>query len=89
LVSFGDQKLSSPEQLGKLVRHEKPGKEISVGLIRAGNAMTSKVMLGETKSLPRHESLRIFRFTPDERIREIFKDFESKRMALRGNRLIR
>lgn len=78
LVSFNDQKITSPEQLVKLVRHEKSGKEVSVGLIRAGKSMTSKVTLAETKMLPHQDNPRIFRFTPDKRMSEAFKDFDAK-----------
>lgn len=78
LLNFGDQKLTSPEQLVKLVRHEKPGKEVDVRLIRAGKTMTSKVTLGEMQAPSRQDQSRIYRFTPDEHVREMLKDLEMK-----------
>ncbi len=46
LLSLNDQKLTSPEQLSKLVRSDKPGQEVTFGIIRAGKAETVKAKLG-------------------------------------------
>jgi membrane-associated protease RseP (regulator of RpoE activity) len=47
LLSYGDQKIQTPEQLVKLVRSDKPGREVDLSYVRAGKSMTSKVKLGE------------------------------------------
>jgi serine protease Do len=47
LKTYDDQKLFSPEQLLKLVRSDKPGREVTLGLIRKGKTETVKVKLGE------------------------------------------
>lgn len=47
LKTYDDQKLFSPEQLLKLVRNDKPGREVTLGLIRKGKTETVKVKLGE------------------------------------------
>ena len=79
LLSYGDHKLSSPEQLVKLVRGDKPGQEVALGFVRAGKSRTCKVMLGERESPNPPEKPRVFRFRPDEQLREIFEEFESKK----------
>jgi membrane-associated protease RseP (regulator of RpoE activity) len=52
LLNYDDQKLLSSEQLVKLARHDKPGREVTLGLIRAGKQETVKATLAE---LPRRE----------------------------------
>ena len=47
LVTYDDQKLFSPEQLFKLVASDKPGREVTLGLIRQGKPETLKLKLGE------------------------------------------
>lgn len=47
LVNYDEQKLFSPEQLIKLVRGDKPGREVTISLIRKGEAESVKVKLGE------------------------------------------
>jgi hypothetical protein len=47
IVEFGDTKLTSAEQLSKLVRGEKPGNEVTLGVIRAGKRQKVKVAIGE------------------------------------------
>jgi hypothetical protein len=47
LMTYDDQKLFTPEQLSKLIRGDKPGREVTLGLIRAGKSETTKVTLGE------------------------------------------
>jgi hypothetical protein len=76
LLSYGDRKLTSPEQLLKLVRADKPGHEIKVEYLRGGKTATCTVTLGERQvAAPKHE--RIFRFLPDERLRRMFDKFET------------
>jgi membrane-associated protease RseP (regulator of RpoE activity) len=81
LLSYGDQKLYSPEQLVKLVRSDKPGHEVAVHFVRGGKSMACKVTLGEAPAaevptMP--DRTRIFRFLPDERFRKLFEEMESK-----------
>lgn len=47
LVSYDDQKLFSGEQLTKLVRGDKPGREVTLGIVRAGKLEKVKVTIGE------------------------------------------
>lgn len=78
LLSLGDQKLSSPEQLMKLVRGDKSGQEINVSLVRGGKMETSKVTLGEREAMNSSERPNVFRLRPDEQFREMFQEYESK-----------
>jgi hypothetical protein len=50
LLSFGDEKLPSAEQLTKLVRAEKAGNEVTLGIVHAGKASKLKVTLGEREA---------------------------------------
>jgi len=47
LMMYDDQKLFSPEQFTKLVAGDKPGREVTLGIIREGKQQTLKVQLGE------------------------------------------
>lgn len=47
ITRYGDQNVTSPEQLVKLVRKDKPGDEVTLGIVREGKAQTVKVTLGE------------------------------------------
>lgn len=47
LATYDDQKLFSAEQLVKLVRADKPGREVQLNIVRGGKAQTLKVTLGE------------------------------------------
>lgn len=47
LITYADQKLFSPEQLYKLVASDKPGSDVSLGLIREGKPEILTVQLGE------------------------------------------
>lgn len=47
LLTLDDQKLFTPEQFIKLIHSDKPGREVSFGLIREGKSQTVKVQLGE------------------------------------------
>jgi serine protease Do len=78
LLSYGDQKLYSPEQLVKLVRGDKPGHEIALNFIRGGKTMVCKVTLGEAEHSTTPEKSRVFRLLPDEGLRKVFDEFESK-----------
>jgi membrane-associated protease RseP (regulator of RpoE activity) len=78
LLSYGDQKLSSPEQLVKLVRGDKSGHEVSLNYIRAGKPENCKVTLGEHESVNLLENPHVFRLQPDKSLQEIFEQSESK-----------
>ncbi len=47
LLTYNDQKLYSPDQLAKLVRSDKVGSEVTLGIVRQGKKQTIKVTLGE------------------------------------------
>lgn len=47
LVTYDDQKLFSAEQLFKLIRADKPGREVKLGVVRNGKLETKVVTLGE------------------------------------------
>jgi hypothetical protein len=47
LLSYGDQRLFSPEQLTKLVRSDKPGREATIEGVHNGQVGTMRVTLGE------------------------------------------
>jgi hypothetical protein len=78
LLSLGDQKVSSAEQLVKLVRGDKPGQEVAVTFVRGGKRESAKVTLGKRESSNESDHSRVFRLRPDERLREMFEERESK-----------
>jgi membrane-associated protease RseP (regulator of RpoE activity) len=78
LLTFGDQKVASPEQLVKDVRADKPGQEVKIGYLRGGKASTCTVTLGEHEAAAMPEGARRFRLVPDERLRKMFEEFQSK-----------
>lgn len=47
VVSYNDQRLYSAEQLLKLVHHDLPGQEATLGVLRAGKIRDIKVTLGD------------------------------------------
>jgi len=47
LMTYGDQKLFSPEQLAELVRGDKIGREVTLSLVREGKVEQVTVTLGE------------------------------------------
>lgn len=47
LMTYDDQKLFTPEQFVKLIHSDKPGREVSLGIIREGKSQTVKVPLGQ------------------------------------------
>lgn len=78
LLTYGNQKLHSPEQLVKLVRADKPAHAVELGYLRGGKSMTCSVTLGETQASSIPDLSRILRFSPDEKTRQMFEEFESK-----------
>lgn len=49
VLAYGDQKVQSPEQFVKLVHKDKPGREVTLHILRAGKPAEIKVTVGETK----------------------------------------
>jgi len=47
LMTYDDQKLFTPEQFVKLIHGDKPGREVSLGVIREGKSQTVKAQLGQ------------------------------------------
>ena len=47
LLTWDDQKLLASDQFVKLATHDKPGREVTLGLIRAGKSETVKATLAE------------------------------------------
>jgi C-terminal processing protease CtpA/Prc len=50
VLSYDDQRVYSPEQLVKLIRNDKPGREVKLGLIREGKSEDVTVTLGDRLS---------------------------------------
>jgi hypothetical protein len=79
LLSYGDQKLYSPEQLIKLVRSDEPGREVTVAFVRHGQNETRTVTLGARDVSSELDQSRVFRLRPDERLRRMFDESELRR----------
>ena len=73
LLSFGEQKVYSPEQFVKLVQDDKPGQQIGMTLIRGGKSVSSKVTLGEREISKLSANTSGFQWIPDERLRGLFE----------------
>jgi len=58
VVSYDAQDVYSPEQLVKLVRNDRPGREVSLAYVRGGNVKTTKLTLGEVPATTEVRSLR-------------------------------
>jgi hypothetical protein len=74
LVRYAGHELHSPQELIKLARHDTPGHEVKLDLVRGGKTMACKVALGQrpsSVSLPRR---RVFRLSPDEQFREFLDE---------------
>ncbi len=78
LLSYAGQKLSTPEQLVKLVREGKPGHEIALEFVRNGKSESGKITLGEREVAGGLDQEHVFRLRPDERLRDMFEDYELK-----------
>jgi membrane-associated protease RseP (regulator of RpoE activity) len=84
LLKIGDQKLTSPEQLVKVVRSNAPGQTVETTYVRGGKAATTKATLGENpypmalnqpgQVVPGNPN--IFRLFPDERFLRMFEENE-------------
>jgi membrane-associated protease RseP (regulator of RpoE activity) len=77
VVRYGDHDVSSPEQLVGMVRRDKPGDSVTLGIVRAGKKMELKVTLGEHQpamAMRAHRALRPV--TPEER-EDAWKLFDS------------
>jgi membrane-associated protease RseP (regulator of RpoE activity) len=78
LLSFGGQKIHSPEELVGLVRKQKSGDQVEVGYVHSGKVETAKVTIGERPMQQIPENPNVFRFRPDDRFREMFEESEMK-----------
>ena len=79
LLSFGKQKLHSPDELVKLVRGDKPGQEVTIRYARDGKVATCKVKLAQRVASATQERPHVFRLRPEERFEEMFEEFQSGR----------
>lgn len=61
LINYDDQKLYSPEQLVKLVRHDKPGSSVTLKILRGGELQDVKVTLGQQAMSPAAQAHQTFR----------------------------
>lgn len=52
LTKFDDQRLYSEEQLQKLIHADKPGRTVTLGVIRTGKRLQVQAALGEQEELP-------------------------------------
>ena len=80
LISYDKQDVYSPEQLVKLVRNDKPGREVVLGYVHAGELHETTIKLGET---PLREPVRPglgFRFPLQ---RDDLGEFDLRRFGLR------
>jgi hypothetical protein len=78
LLSYGDQKLYSPEQLIKLVHDSMPRQEEKIDYVREGRAAQCAVKLGEhAVAMDAGERPFLQRFPADSRVRQFFEEFES------------
>jgi hypothetical protein len=94
LVTYDDQKLFSFEQLTKLVRGDKAGREVSLGVVRAGKLETVKATLAE-REVP--AGVQFFGGDPERAIRlwdldaprlrgEVRKELEDRARSRLGGR---
>jgi hypothetical protein len=63
LMTYGDQKLFNPEQLAGLVRADKAGREVKLGIVRDGKRQDVTVTLGEEEMLHAQRGFRPEYFT--------------------------
>jgi membrane-associated protease RseP (regulator of RpoE activity) len=47
VVTYDEQKIYSPVQLGRLVQNDKPGREATLGIVRSGQSKEVKVQVGD------------------------------------------
>lgn len=69
LISYDKQDVYSPEQLVKLVRNDKPGREVAVGYVRGGKTHEAAVSLGEAPLPDRKNGRTAFRLPLDRLLR--------------------
>jgi major membrane immunogen (membrane-anchored lipoprotein) len=78
LLNFGDQKLYAPEQLVKLVRHDKPGQVVAVDFLRGGKKMSCNITLDAATHRNAHENDHVYRLFPDGRLHKRFDNSDAK-----------
>jgi membrane-associated protease RseP (regulator of RpoE activity) len=82
LLTFGDQKLTSADQLVKLVRSRSPGQTVEMTYLRAGKTSSCKATLGENPTPASVErpmppsNPNVFRFFPDDHFLKLFEQNE-------------
>jgi hypothetical protein len=91
IVTYDDQKIYSPIQLGRLVRNDKPGQEVTLGIVRAGESNEVKVQIGDladtnaTRELESLSSQRPRRLrTATEEVDETWSSFDSLTLERQG-----
>ncbi|HEY2839435.1 MAG TPA: PDZ domain-containing protein, partial [Pirellulales bacterium] len=50
IVSYDDQNLYSPEQLSKLIHHDKAGRQVTLNIVRSGEKKELKATIGEHRA---------------------------------------
>lgn len=61
VVSYNDQRLYSAEQLLKLVHHDTPGQEVTIGVLRGGKVRDIEVTLGDLNDVATRQTHRALR----------------------------
>jgi len=75
LLTFDKKDVVSPEQLVDMVRGEKPGSKVALGLVRGGKTVSADVTLGEReRTVVGMEQPFGFRMIPDEQFRKLFEN---------------
>ena len=69
VVTYDNQKIYSPVQLGRLVRNDKPGREAMLGIVRAGESKEIKVQVGDRAEKTAVQELESMRTLSQERSR--------------------
>ena len=87
LLSYGDQKLFSPDQLSALVAADQPGRTVTLKLVRGGQVQEVQAELGQgapQPAAPRPWQARPFHFPrhafpamPEQRQKTVSESFES------------
>jgi PDZ domain-containing secreted protein len=77
LMSYGNEKLHSPQELMNLLNKDTSGHDVTIAFIRGGKSKTCTVKLGERPTAPAERS-RVFRLAPIERFQQVFEEFQAK-----------
>lgn len=77
LLSFDDKKISSPEDLIKLVRSSKAGQNVNLSVLRGGKKTSCQATLGEAPNQVTSAQPPVYRFRPDEQFQSFFEENEA------------